>query len=316
MDVNFDCPVCRADNWESVRRYRYGKSDKTCSDGGPITRYLALRRRVLFDVWFPDIEEVVLESLLCRGCGFMCFSPRPSTDDIDAKYRFLQVVEKDIGGQRSDRKSLERDRKRAHKVFEVIKRYAPDDKLRVLDVGGGNGRILIPFIEQGHDCYLVDYNVNPIKGVNKIADRLEDVPLGNKYDVVICSHVIEHLAEPAVALKQMADLIEENGVIYGEVPLGVWGGIGIENDPVTHVNFFTRASFETLFRIVGLGVREARQTVGTYNRRIDVVYIVAGKGDGTDVQSLADPEEARRLLNQSFLMKLMRMWRLKRHPWA
>jgi SAM-dependent methyltransferase len=311
MRNEFECPVCRSNKWELIRRYRYGKHDTQRSDGGPLDDYLKLRRRVLFEVWFPDSDEIVLESLLCPRCGFMSFSPRPSAEDIDNKYRFLQVEEKDIGGQRSDRSAQARDRSRAERVFDTVSRFARDDRLRVLDVGGGNGKILLPFIEHGHECSLVDYNVKPIDGVKKIADRLEDVPEESAYDVVICSHVIEHLAEPAAAVKKMSALLNDDGVVYGEVPLGVWGGIGIENDPVTHVNFFTEDSFKALFSTCDMTIREGRQSVGIYNRRIHVIYVVAAAGAAVRTEFEGGADRTRRLINPSFAMKLARVIRLR-----
>jgi SAM-dependent methyltransferase len=311
MKTDFNCPICGSDDWEVTRRYRFARSDSTRCDGAPLDAYLKLRRRVLFEVWFPQSEDVILDSLLCNHCGFMCFSPRPTPKDIDNKYRFLQVEEKDIGGQRSDRASLSRDRARSKKVFDIIAPYFPRDGSRILDVGGGNGKILLPFIEAGHVCSLVDYNVNPIAGVKKIADRLEDVPADAEYDAIICSHVMEHLAEPAAALNHMSRLLADGGIIYGEVPLGVWGGIGIENDPVTHVNFFTEDSYKSLFFACGLDILEARQTVGIYNRRIDVIYVVAEKGAGQKAVPRGGAQTARRLSNPTFLMKLSRVFRLR-----
>jgi len=282
------------------------------SDGRPFNEYLKMRRRVLFEVWFPDSQDIVLDSMLCRRCGFMSFSPRPTKDDIEAKYRFLQVNERDIGGQGGGRGALERDRKRAMKVFGVVSRHAKGRGRDVLDVGGGNGKLLKPFIDAGHTCSLVDYNVNPITGVTKIADRLEDVPMENRYDIVICSHVMEHLADPAGSLRNMAGLLRDGGVIYGEVPLGVWGGIGIENDPVTHVNFFTRASYESLFRKNGFEILDANQEVGVYNKRIDVIYVVGKKSNAPPEEISWRPDETRRLLAPTFLMKLGRVLRLRR----
>jgi len=312
MDDNPICPVCGVREWDQVRQYHYRRPDTGAVDSR-MGEYVRLRHRVLFEIWFPGNEEVVLTSVMCRRCGFMGYNPRPTAADIDAKYRFLQTTEKDIGGQKGDRRSAEIDRKRAERVYLTVLRHSNAERMRVLDVGGGNGKLLRPFIERGHSCALVDYNVKPLDGVEKIADRLEDVESGPQFDVVISSHVLEHLAHPGAGLRRMSDLLSDRGIIYGEVPLGVWGGIGIDEDPVTHINFFTRRSFELMFLGQGLQVQECRGFVGAYNRRMDVVVAVALNADG-DVAISFDGAvaETRRLLNPSFAAKVRRLWRLRK----
>jgi SAM-dependent methyltransferase len=158
----------------------------------------------------------------------------------------------------------------------------------------------------------VDYNVEPLKGIRKIGDTLEDVPPNEEYDVIICSHVLEHLAEPGQTVRELADHLVPDGVIYGEVPLGIWRGVGIEADPVTHINFFNKSSFANVFLSQGLRVIEIKQTVGRYNRRMDVVIAVARKASRSHLGGLTSgPAEARRLLNPTIGMKLHRRWRLR-----
>ena len=110
-----------------------------------------------------------------------------------------------------------------------------------LDFGGGDGKLLAPFVDAGHDCYLVDYNTEPLPGVKKLADTLDGVD--DTFDAIICSHVLEHVADPLGTLRDLRARLRPGGRIYAEVPSEVWRGIPIERDPVTHVNFFTVASF-------------------------------------------------------------------------
>jgi len=139
--------------------------------------------------------------------------------------------------------------------------------MRDLDVGGRNGKILLPFIERGHSSWLVDYNVQPNDGVRKIADRLEDVPAGRRFDPAISNHVREHLAEPAEAVLRMAALLSDRGVMCREVPVGVWGGIGIERGPVTHISVFAKQSFQGLLEAQELALVDIEERVGRANGR-------------------------------------------------
>ena len=43
--------------------------------------------------------------------------------------------------------------------------------------------------------------------------------LGRQYDVILCSHVLEHLPDPVTFLKKMRDCLAPSGVFLGLVPL-------------------------------------------------------------------------------------------------
>jgi SAM-dependent methyltransferase len=243
----------------------------------------------------------------------MTYAPRPSEADVDAKYRFLQKTEKHIGGRKPGRKALTIERRRAENIYRAVTSRAERRRLTVLDVGGGDGKLLMPFLEHGHECELVDYNVEPLEGVRKVGDTLNDLSADRTYDVIICSHVLEHLAEPAATVHDMKKRLASDGVIYGEVPLGVWKGIGVDRDPVTHINFFAVHSFGKLFTAQGLELAALERRVGSYNRRIDVVVALARHS----VETVSGPSgdgvaETRSLLRPSVGMEFRRRWRLRR----
>ncbi len=310
MQATFSCPVCGADNWEEVCRNTYARGNHAGN-----SEYIQLRRRILFEIWFPDSDSVELKSLLCRSCGFMTYAPRPSELDVDAKYRFLQRTERRIGGRKPGQRARSMERTRASNVYRAVAPLAQKSRFSVLDVGGGDGKLLLPFLARGHECELVDYNVEPLDGVRKVGNTLDDLDKDRTYDVIICSHVLEHLGDPAKTVRGMRERLADGGVIYAEVPLGVWKGIGIDRDPVTHINFFTVHSFGKLFAGQSLDLALLKQCVGTYNRRIDVIVALARHaGHATGLPSRDGVRETRALLNPSFAMELTRRWRLRRLP--
>jgi len=316
MLSSFSCPVCSESGWKAIQTFQYGRSDEIPRSLGAYRDYVLLRRRIMFELWFPGAETITLQSVMCRECGFMAYAPRPAEEDIDAKYRFLQATERDIGGQGSSPKAKSADRRRATRVYRAIARHATGGHISLLDFGGGNGKLLAPFLERGHSCVLVDYTQEPLAGVEKIGDTIENVPADRRFDAIICSHVLEHVAQPAQLLRRLSDHLTAGGVIYGEVPAECWRGIEIALDPVTHVNFFTLDTFLDLFARQDLDVLAGKRIVGTYGEgRMEVVLVVARKGttDGR-LRSRADVREAERLLNPSFWMDLQRRLRLRRLP--
>ncbi len=313
---SFPCPVCDGNRWHTVGDFHYGRSDEPPSTLGNLRKYVRLRRRVLFEVWFPEADEVDLRTVFCGECGFVAFSPRPSEADIDAKYRFLQREERDIGGQKPSGKARRRDARRAERIYRSVVRHADKGSLRVLDFGGGNGKLLVSFQRRGHACHLVDYSLEPLPGIEKIGDTLEDLPAESTYDVILCSHVIEHLGNPRQTVRDLAVRLREGGIVYGEVPIDVWGGVDNRYDPVTHVNFFTPLSFELLFAKEGLGVLESRQIGGTYSGgRVHVTFVIARKGKEVLEEALPrGPGQTLRLLHPTMWMRIQRAWRLRRVP--
>jgi SAM-dependent methyltransferase len=296
MVDDFACPVCRADDWEVLARHRY--------PGAPdLTDYERLRMRVLHEVWFDGSESVELRSTLCRSCGFAAYTPRPTVEDIDEKYGFLALHEPAIGGSDNSGLGLRLDSRRARETFDAVaSRSLPS---RVLDLGGGDGKLLAPFADAGSECFLLDYNPDPMPGVTRLGATLDDLDPGVRFDAVVCSHVLEHLAEPRETLERLAAHVEPGGVLFAEVPAELWRRVPIDRDPVTHVNFFTTGSLRALLERSGFAPATVKQVRGSYGRnRKDVVRAVATPGPaGRETSAVA---EARRRLSPSFWMRLRR----------
>jgi hypothetical protein len=97
--------------------------------------------------------------------------------------------------------------------------------------------------------------------------------------------------------------------------MGIWKGIGIAHDPVTHINFFTTYSFGRLFERMGLNVRVLKRGVGQYTRRLEIIVAISTKDDAKAVPlSNNGVAEARSRLHPRPGMDLSRRVRLRRYP--
>ena len=236
----------------------------------------------LFGTWFPGRDRVVLETRWCEDCGFLCYAPRPEAADIDAKYRALMELGVAPGSGGADRPRAER----VHRELGGAR--------RVLDVGGGDGRLLAPFAERGAECFVVDYNREPAAGVTWLAETVDAVSPGERFDAAILSHVLEHVADPAGLVRSVAALLEPAGRLYAEVPLEIWNGTPVGRDPLTHVNWFTCASLEQLLRRHGLVPQRVRACWGTYaDARLEVAIAVAVPGRAIPAPGAARETERR-----------------------
>lgn len=269
--------------------------------------YERSRMQVLFKVWCPGSKQVALAGILCRHCGYATYEPRPTASDIHSKYEF-QKKSQPNQGVNLNRDALRLDRKRAEKVLRRLKPFLPPGKLRILDYGGGNGRMMSPFLNQRHDCFIVDYNENPVGGVTHLGCTLSDLSPNTLVDVIVCSHVIEHQAEPAKIVTELVSHLTPTGLLYAEVPAELFDGIPIERDPVTHVGFFCRASLEALLQLAGFRILKSRAQVGTYNERaLHILWAIGQRtADSRPPNFSVAAENARRCLNPHFFERVMR----------
>jgi 2-polyprenyl-3-methyl-5-hydroxy-6-metoxy-1,4-benzoquinol methylase len=104
-------------------------------------------------------------------------------------------------------------------------------KTTVLDLGCGHGIFGGELLKRGCPVTYADYGNNllpefagsPFKQID--IDR-EDLAILGTYDLVICSNVYEHLAQPDKFLKHVAGILKPGGRLYLSWTnwLSIWGG--------------------------------------------------------------------------------------------
>lgn len=175
----------------------------------------------------------------------------------------------------------------------------PDATLSVLDVGSNRGGFCLAFAERCKaarfraiepDPSVVDaYADKPAVALNLC--RVEDADLpADTYDVIHCSHTLEHLGDPLRQLTRLAASLKPSGVMYLEVPNSQ---ILRRDDLIEewfidkHLFHFSRAAFLDLLRRSGLSVVE-----GTLLDTDDFLGAVVRRAKAADVPQERDsPEE-------------------------
>lgn len=165
-------------------------------------------------------------------------------------------------------------------------------KHRILDYGGGEGQLLLPFVDMGHECYLVDYSKKYFSGIIKFGDDILDIPEEEKFDIIICSHVLEHLVEPQTVLSQLRSHLSRNGFIYIEVPHQIWAGIScIGPDPTTHINFFTQKSLEYLLQKSQFLICKSGQNISNHGQNfIEIIFLIAKANEENNAPVFPKPD--------------------------
>ncbi len=305
MNSSPDCPVCASRQWVTIGRKTWNRADLPSLD--PV---LQKRLRVLYEVWCPGSNEFSATSELCQACGFVIYSPRPTAAEIDAKYRFLTELGPDeaIPSLESEFNQI-----RTASLFQVLAKHLPQPTgNRLLDFGGGDGRLLKHFIERGDQGFVIDYVRETLPGVAKLGDTLNDLDPQTRFDGIVCSHVLEHVAEPFAVLTQLVKHLAPEGRIFIEVPMEIWKRPPLQPDPVTHVNFFTEHSLRAMLVRAGLQVdlcrTEGIKLPGSMNIVVRGIAKLTAK---PSPMPTGGADDVRKLLNPSLVTKL---WWTTLHP--
>ncbi|MBU1178154.1 class I SAM-dependent methyltransferase [Patescibacteria group bacterium] len=100
-----------------------------------------------------------------------------------------------------------------------------DKKLRILDVGCGDGRLVVALIEQGHTVTGLDINETAIdqakkRGLTAIKADLESPwPVdSSQYDIILMLDVLEHVVDQNHLLAESRRVLKANGCLIIAYP--------------------------------------------------------------------------------------------------
>lgn len=110
--------------------------------------------------------------------------------------------------------------------FEMIK-YLPDDSLRILEIGCGNG-CFGEFLKKENNREVWGIELMPEEGkeaekvldrvfIGKCEDFINELP-DNYFDAIYCNDVLEHLFDPYSLLKDVKSKLSNKGVIISSIP--------------------------------------------------------------------------------------------------
>lgn len=105
-------------------------------------------------------------------------------------------------------------------------------QLKILEIGCGNGNISYQLYRYGHDVTGIDISPLTIQHAieqygtyDNLRFRVENSEQLNpgpddKYDVIVCSEVLEHLYDPDKLISNFTTLLNKNGIAIITVPNG------------------------------------------------------------------------------------------------
>jgi len=167
--------------------------------------------------------------------------------------------------------AFDKQLQRGQRIYESFK-SSFKDKPEVLEIGCGLGAIGKVFIENKHDYIGVDlndeylsYGRREIPGVDLrvINDFGDLLHFEKKFDLIVLSHVVEHLTNPKELLGIVeSHLLKDTGLIYVEVPSvarAIWDKKELEDFiELPHFSYFTLFSLNNL--MLSSGFRSVKRS--------------------------------------------------------
>jgi SAM-dependent methyltransferase len=193
---------------------------------------------------------------LCEDCGHLQTDELPDIDAYyDHEYNILvESVDEDQIYRVVDGKPVYRT---DHQVATLVRKVPLGHGALVLDYGCAKGATLRKLVAMRPDIvpHLFDVSSNYVRFWREFALpenwATYEAPAGwaGQFDLVTSFYALEHMADPASALRTIRSLLRPGGVFYGVVP-NVFTNTA-DFIVADHVNHFTDGSLARLFRETG-----------------------------------------------------------------
>jgi len=200
-----------------------------------------------------------LEMTVCNSCGFVfnrAFDP--------AKLSYGGDYDNDQSGSPRFQRHME-------SIADDLLMEKGLRNSRIVEVGCGQGQFLRLLVDNPYNNTAIGFDPSYTGPQEALQGRVKFVPRnfdqtaeGVKADVVVCRHVIEHVADPVDFLKALRIAIDESSRIYLETPDVDW----ILNNRVVwdffyeHCSMFSPESLSTALARSGFEMTENRWVFG------------------------------------------------------
>jgi 2-polyprenyl-3-methyl-5-hydroxy-6-metoxy-1,4-benzoquinol methylase len=192
----------------------------------------------------------------CNNCGFIYADTTVTQNELDWYYTELSKYEDktiSTGGG-----FTQKDKDRLIETAVFLSQHIPDKNARIVDLGCANGGMLKELKNLGYTNLV---GIDPSSACIKITEEevgcecyqhsLFDIPESvGKFDVVILSHVLEHVLNVRETISITDNLLKDNGALYLECPNAEYYydviHAPLQEFNAEHINHFTETAFENL----------------------------------------------------------------------
>lgn len=173
-----------------------------------------------------DRYGLYLQVVVCRGCGLVQTSPRMTQEAFHEFYNteYRPMYGGTCGpGEEFFQSQFARGR-RIHRFLDSAGLFRQPTGKTVLEIGCGAGGVLEYFRKQGCKVYGVDLGQEFCEygrqrhGLDLHFGTIDDVNPAARPDLIIYSHVLEHIPAIRTELEKVHRLLPDDGIVYVEVP--------------------------------------------------------------------------------------------------
>jgi SAM-dependent methyltransferase len=213
---------------------------------------------------FPQARSVTV--VVCSVCGMAFSNAAPSREAMDAYYASQLEFRTDLNALPTGAVTLSWHDARLEATATAISTRLPDHGARVLDIGCGSGALLAHLRARGFENLTgVDPSPSAVAsgraiGLDLRLGTVTDLPADlHGFDLVVLSHVIEHLSDPGTALDVAREVLLPGALLYVEVPdakrLSQYVRLPFLEFNTEHVNYFSNMT------LTGLAARHGFELV-------------------------------------------------------
>ena len=249
-----NCPTCKSENIKIIRKieYHYPREIKN--------HYVDRRLRIAFDSIFRcDRKDILLYKVYqCENCKLMFLNPR--LNDVEASIVNENLI-KDFKFKTPKIENISPfDIEKEKRIRELTSKYMDKEAQTILDYGGADGRMCI-YLRDKYKCQVMELTKYIMhEGIEYLGDNMECLK-NRQYDMILLSHVLEHLHAPLESLIYLRNHLKlTSGIIIISVPAGYineWKN-GIR-EPLTHCNFYNQDSLKKTLDIAGYKCLEMKE---------------------------------------------------------
>lgn len=209
-----------------------------------------------------DRYGLYFSTRVCKECGLIYTSPRMTQDSYNEFYN-VEYRKLYVGKETASKDFFLRQQYQGARIYDFLDScsvFKGGHIKTVFEVGCGAGGILEYFREKGYMVQGIDLGAEyvnfGVKEYNLDLDVkfLKDTHLSYKPDLIIYSHVLEHILSPNDEIECIKSNIDERSLVYIEVPGVKAIHMNYQRDILSylqnaHTYHFT---LETLVNLMGL----------------------------------------------------------------
>lgn len=202
----------------------------------------------------------------CRGCGLTYVNPRLAVGDLTELYtgQVISPAAYYVRTERTDEASFDRR-------VALIERYVKPGRL--LDLGCGPGTFSVAARARGWTTLGLDINAASVahcreRGLEVLAGAFPHPDLaGRTFDVVAMNDFLEHLTDPAGALRTVRQLLAPGGLVFistpdiGSTMARITRNRWLHLKPNEHLVYFDRRTIRDILERTGYRVKHV-QSIG------------------------------------------------------